>query len=62
MVYIALGPVDEHGKVTAMLINENAGSRSVRKIQYEDELKELKREWGVDEVRGEGLLQLKKRP
>lgn len=31
-------------------------------IQYEDELKALKREWGVDEVWGQVLLQLKKRP
>lgn len=62
MVYTALGPVDEHGKVAAMLINENGGSRWVRKIQYEDELNALKREWGVDEVWGQVLLQLKKRP
>jgi hypothetical protein len=63
--YIALGGPDQYGKFSAMLITPIPAPQipqRVSKIRYLDELESLKQEWGVDEVRGDGLLKIQPRP
>lgn len=63
--YIALGGPDQYGKFAAMLITSRPAPeipQRVSKIRYVDELESLKQQWGVNEVRGDGLLTIQPRP
>jgi hypothetical protein len=58
MGYIAVGPPGPDGVITAMLVESTISQRTVRTVRDWSDIEELKTEWSVDEVRGEGLRHL----
>ena len=55
MAYIEVGPPGPSGDITAMLLESPITERTVRTVKVWSDIEHLKSEWGVDEVRGEGL-------
>jgi len=59
--YIGIKGPDQSGRFTAMLLPSTPSptpDQNVRTITHWEDLEELKAEWGVEEVRGDDLVEL----
>ncbi len=64
--HIGIKPPDQYGVIYAWLHPSDAASdvaaephQTIRRVQTSEDVEALKREWGTDDVRGDGIPYLK---